>query len=276
MRFLDSIVVEGDETEGARRVTAHIDESWGIVFAQGGIVMAAMLYAAELVLARADLHLASAAATFCRPVPCGPVSMQVTALRSGRGGAQVQVLLWADGESERTPNALATVVCADRAPEWPELHGAVMPSELRQHAADAGVRLGVDDADREPARFFRQTHWRAIDTEPAEPLRRVAWFSFAEAPACSDGTWEPAMLAVPADALGLAVVPAVAAAIGAIVAPSLQMSVQFFAPARGEWLGIDSRCFHTHAATASGVATLWNLDGTLVGCATQTARLRRV
>ena len=87
---------------------------------------------------------------------------------------------------------------------------------------------------------------------------------------------QPAMLAVPADALGLSVVSEVAETIGQLTAPSLQIGLQLCAPARGHWLGIASRCFDTHGATATGVATLWDAEGALVGYATQTAALRRL
>ena len=84
------------------------------------------------------------------------------------------------------------------------------------------------------------------------------------------------MLAVPADALGLAAVPSVTAVMGRLTAPSLQMSLQLGGPARGDWLGIDSLALHTKGSITTGVATLWNADGTFVGSATQTAVLRRL
>ena len=61
---------------------------------------------------------------------------------------------------------------------------------------------------------------------------------------------------------------------GAIVSP--QISIEFAAPARGEWIGIDSRCHHCEGAIASGVATLWSADGTLVATVGQSALLRRI
>ena len=84
------------------------------------------------------------------------------------------------------------------------------------------------------------------------------------------------MLAVPGDALGMAAVMPVADVMGPLTAPSLQLSLQFAAPARGDWLGIDSRAFHAQGSIVSGVATLWNADGTYVASATQTAILRRL
>src|SRR6476660_9338810 len=79
-------IVAEDRPALARSV---ITDAWGLHFAQGGVVMAASLRAMDAVLGRHDLSLASASATFCRPVACGPVETTVNVLRSGRRGAQV-------------------------------------------------------------------------------------------------------------------------------------------------------------------------------------------
>src|SRR6478735_3716151 len=79
-------VVDPDQPTVARSV---ITDAWGLYFAQGGVVMAAALRAMEVVLDRPDLRLASASATFCRSVACGPVTTTVEVLRNGRRGAQV-------------------------------------------------------------------------------------------------------------------------------------------------------------------------------------------
>lgn len=271
--LLSSIEVDGFGSDGAVRVRAVVAEAWGIVFAHGGVVMAVMLRAAELALGRDDLRLSSASATFCRPVPCGPVTMEAKVLRAGRNGAQTQVTLRVDGEVDPAPNAIATVVSTAEAEGWPEITGVDAPDELDDAPEASSVRLGTADTGHAPTGFFAHTDWRPAARQPADPLRRVAWFSFAEPPLLPDGTWVRAMLAVPADALGIALT-SVTQAMGPMTAPSLQITVQLFGDARGAWLGLDSRCFHTHGGVAAGVATLWNADGTLVGSATQTAILR--
>lgn len=277
MSPLEHVAIDDREsTAGVRRARGVIGDEWGIVFAHGGVVTATMLHAAGLALAREDLELRSAAATFCRPVPCGAVAMEVSVLRGGRTGAQVHVSLRADGEDGPSPNAVATAVYASEADDWPEQYGVCLPPELTHLPGPHDTRLGVDDVGGDVANFFTHTDWRLTATQPEEPLRRTAWFSFTEPPLLPDGAWEPSMLAVPSDALGLAVVPAVSAIKGPLTAPSLQLSFQLAGPARGDWLGIDSRAFHTQGSIASGVATLWNTDGTFVGSATQTALLRRL
>jgi acyl-CoA thioesterase len=282
--LLQSFTVLDDDTsldervhvDGARRrsVAAVIGDEWGIVFAQGGVVMATMLHAAELVVARGDLRMTTASATFCRPVPCGPVTIDVEVLRNGRAGVQVHATLRCGRDTDPSPNAVATVVFVAEAAGWPELHGLACPHEFGEPPGSTSPRLGIDNDTGDVTDFFRQTDWREAATQPADPMRRLVWFSFTETPRRADGTWPSPVLAVPGDALGLAVVPHVSDIMGPLIAPSLQMSIQCFAPARGRWLAIDSRCLHVQASTAAGIATLWNVDGSLVGAITQTAMLR--
>lgn len=273
-RLLDDLAI-GSTTPSGAVVHGRIDDAWGIVFAQGGVVMAVMLQAAEMVLDRSDLRLATVAATFCRPVPCGPVTVDVTVLRGGRHGAQVHVELRVDGDDDLSPNAVATVVCATESPGWPAIDGLDVPEFLARRPDDAGPRVGAPPG-RESMAFFRQTEWREATPAPAGTMHRQYWFAFEETPLRADGTWVPAMLAVPADALGMAAGPPASAVVGAITAPSLQISLQFLRPARGRWLAIDNRCFDNRGSLATGVATLWTADGTLVASATQTTMLRRI
>lgn len=237
--------------------------------------MATMLHAAELTLARDELQLTNATATFCRPVPCGPVAIEIDVLRNGRTGAQVHASLRVPGDTDPSPNAVATMVFTADVHGWPERRGLVRPAGLTAPPDAGASRLGTDADGRPATNFFEETDWRAAASQPEDELHALAWFSFRETPLRPDGTWVTAMLAVPADALGLSVVSTVAEVMGPLTAPSLQIALQLCAPARGRWLGIDSRCYDTHGATATGVATLWDTDGTLVGYATQTAALRR-
>ncbi len=274
--LLDSITITERAGHTRATATASIADAWGIVYAQGGIVMATMLHAAELALARDELTLTNATATFCRPVPCGPVTIDIDILRNGRTGAQVHAILRCIGDADPAPNAVATMVFTADVHGWPDRRGIVRPPQLAEPPSNDAPRLGTDVDGRPATNFFDETDWRLAADHSTDSLRKLAWFSFRETPLRPDGTWVSAMLAVPADALGLAVVSWVADTMGPLTAPSLQIGLQLCAPARGDWLGIDSRCFDTHGATATGVASLWDTDGTLIGYATQTAALRRL
>ncbi|MCU0310143.1 MAG: thioesterase family protein [Acidimicrobiales bacterium] len=270
--LLDELAIVTTTDTGAH-LSARIDDDWGILYVQGGVVMAVMMQAAETVLARDDLRLVTVATTFCRPVPCGPVDLDVTVLRNGRHGAQVHVVLHVTGDPDPSPNAVATVVCAAESPGWPEVAGATMPDAFLRPPDGSMPRIGTEEPGA-PMAFFRKTDWRNAG-ETTDPMRHLSWFSFADPHLRPDGTWVPAMLAVPADALGMAAGPPVTEVMGRLTAPSLQISLQLFVPARGQWLGIDSRCHDNRGSLASGVALVWNSDGSLVASATQTAMFRR-
>ena len=102
----------------------------------------------------------------------------------------------------------------------------------------------------------------------------MSWFRFHRSPARVDGTWEPAALAVPGDILGPAVLGATRGIDGFFFVITLQMSVQFFAPMRGEWLLQHTRATSVADGFATGVADLWSEDGVLVGQSSQTALLQ--
>lgn len=268
-----------------RRAHSVIEDAWGLVFAQGGVVIAAMLRAAEDVLAREDLRLRATSAVFCRPVPCGPVVSDVEIVRNGRSGAQVEVRLNTDaddadaGEAGKGPNAVATAVFTSDDPERPPQVGIVVPPGLKTPPAEGAPAFGGMSGDDHGMNFLRQTLWSPAEEQPApepgqaEALRRWVWFRFLHTPLVADGTWEPSALLVPGDALGLAF-PASVHGSGGVSSVSLQISAQFFGPARGSWIGIDSTCFHISGMTASGLTNLWDEHGELVASVTQTAMLR--
>ena len=71
------------------RYHGSIPEAWKVMYAFGGVTMTAALRAMETHLDRPDLRLVTANAIFCAPVHCGPVSVDVEVLRSGRTASQV-------------------------------------------------------------------------------------------------------------------------------------------------------------------------------------------
>lgn len=279
MRFLDSIrpvePVEPVEPGHPSILRATIEDDWGIVYSQGGVVLAAMLRAAETVLDRPDLRPVSASATFLRPVRCGPIDLRVEVLRSGRSGAQTLVTVHDPADDDPTPNLRATLVCAVHDPTFPSGEGLVSPFGPGTPAPLDCPRIGLDVDGQPTMAFFRRTDWRDATSPGDDHLHRRVWFSFSDEPA-SDDPWDVALLAIPGDALGLAATPSAAAAVGPLTSPTLELSLQFHSPARGRWIGIDTRCHRSNGGITAGVATLWNRDGSLIATAAQTALLRRL
>jgi acyl-CoA thioesterase len=126
--------------------------------------------------------------------------------------------------------------------------------------------------------FHTQTDWRLSvgafvpDAAPTDP-RAVSWMRMRQSPMTAEGAWDPAVLAVPGDMLG----PAVVAGLGgsaALFVVTLQLSMQWFAPLRTEWVLQDSMVVRGGNGFVTGIVELWSQDEQLVGFGTQTALMR--
>ncbi len=257
-----------------------ITDAWGLVFAQGGVVMAAALRAMEAVLDRPDLRLASASATFCRPVACGPVTTTVDVLRGGRRGAQVHGALADATDGQGGPNTSVTAVFTDPALDGPTLTPLVVPPELAV-APPADAPAATVASDDYPLGFLDNTEWQTATGAGTEvtsggdgPPRLPLWFRFTDPPAAPGVAWDPALLAIPGDSLGSALVVALGGGDRPVGNVSLQIGIDVHAPVEGTWIGIDSTCTNVGRGLASGVLHLWSEAGAHVATVTQTAMLR--
>ncbi|MEZ5311072.1 MAG: thioesterase family protein [Microthrixaceae bacterium] len=283
--------------DGSRHDLVHsiITDAWGLYFAQGGVVMAAALRAMQLGLNRDDLALASASAVFCRPVACGPVETRVRVLRDGRRGAQVlgslvdQTALAeaasddAGSGSESGAVSDATSVAVSAVFTDPELPGPrvepqPLPVELAKAPAEDGEPNHVENSY--PLGFLDNTEWHVaagVESSPISnsPLPRMAlWFRFNDPPASAGASWDPALLPIPGDALGSALIPALGDGSSPVGSVSLQLDLQVLAPMTGSWIGIDTVCTNISGGLARGVVNLWSEAGVNVAMLTQTAMLR--
>jgi acyl-CoA thioesterase len=255
-----------------------ITDAWGLHFAQGGVVMAAALRAMSEVLDREDLSLASASATFCRPVACGPVETMVDVLRNGRRGAQVQGTLRDQTATGGAVSVSVTGVFTDPRLTGPFLTPLSLPAELRQPPDPEAVSEPLDHDF--PFGFLDNTEWR-VATGAGSPMgsdgplpTMSLWFRFSNPPAATGLDWNPALLPIPGDSLGSALSVALAGGDTAVGSVSLQMDIQVLAPIRGTWVGIESMCTHAANGLATGILHLWGETGAHVATVSQTAMLR--
>ncbi len=270
------------------RATTVIPEAWRIFYAFGGTTMATALRAATATVDRDDLHLVSCDATFCQAVPIGPVATQVEVLRQGRSGAQALVRLWALDPDDPDPagpvgnDLLVTCVFGSRAQRVFDFRGAV-PPEVPE--PDDCAPRAVLDPDSPFARipYHAQTDFRLTapspswgqEFPPGEP-RTSSWFRFKAPPRLPDGRWDPTSLAVPGDILGPAVHAGAGSSVGPFLVISLQISLQFVADLRTEWLLQHTAAHAAGDGYASGTAELWDQDRQLVAIATQCAKLQAI
>ena len=259
-----------------------ITDAWGLYYAQGGVVMAAALRAMTAVLGRDDFRLASASATFARPVACGPVQTRVEVLHNGRRGSQVLgALRDPSAKPGATSVAVSGVFCDPDLP-GPTVTPLEPPPELRRPPTESVDQPHIENAF--PLGFLDNTHWQIAPDDPgrdtgtraptATTVPRLAlWFRFNDPPVSPGTAWEPALLPIPGDALGSALVVALDAnsPVGSV---SLQIDLHVHAPITGTWVGIDSTCSHVGNGLAQGVLHLWTENGVHAATLTQTAMLR--
>lgn len=264
------------DPDGSNVVRSTITDAWGLIYAQGGVVMAAALRAMEAVLDRPDLRLASASATFCRPVACGPVTTTVDVLRDGRRGSQVNATV-RDGDGTGEPNVVLTAIFTDPTLPGPTVTPLPQPVELQTPPDGTGEPERIE-ADY-PLGFLDNTEWQTASGDDAligegQVPRMALWFRFTDPPAAPGVDWDPALLPIPGDALGTALVVALGDGEAPVGSVSLQIGLQVFAPVSGTWIGIDSSCTNVGNGLANGVLDLWSEGGDHVATVTQTAMLR--
>jgi len=267
------------------RFEAEIPDAWRIFYAFGGATMATALRVAEAAVDREDLRLVSSEATFCQAIPTGPVAASAEVLRQGRSAAQVLVRLWALDPATPDPTGpvgndlLVLCVFGTTGPSPFEFVGSVAPDvpgplECREvPAGDESPFHGIPYHRQTEFRFTGPSALRDPDLAPGDPVSSC-WFRLKRPPWRADGTWDPAVLALPGDILG----PAVHAGAGGGLPPfliiSLQIGLQIVGEVRSEWLLANTRSQVAGGGYASGTAELYDEDRRLVAIATQNAKIQ--
>ena len=267
------------------RYTGFVPEAWRVLYAFGGATMAATIRAAVCEVGRDDLVPVGAESTFCQAVPCGPIALQVEVLRRGRSGAQALVRLWALDPLDPDPSGpvgndiVTAVVLGVRRDTRLELPGAPAPEV--PDPDECPMRVDDESSPFRLIPYHRQTDSRMTSGEfapgrpvPAGDPRCASWFRFNVSPKGADGAWDPALLAVPGDVLGMAVHAGLGGEIGFFFVISLQIGLKLVADVRSEWVLQHSHAQSARSGYASGTAELYDLDRNLVAVATQTALLR--
>ena len=283
--------IDGVPVAGHRhRWALELSPAWNVFYVFGGATMAATLRAAERTVDRPDLQLLTASATYCSPVPAGPVTLQGRVLRNGRSAAQaVAELHTGDPDGDDGPAIHLAAVFGDRRTihvDYVDLEfpADAPPPEDCPAAQLEGSAPGEGDNPFQPINFHSQIEWRpAIGSSPAArdwvpgPARYGAWMRFQVEPRRTDGTLDPVALAVPGDSLGGAVWQALGP-FGPDNPPflvlSLEITLHVLADTASPWLFQHVRCHHARDGYAVGTTELWDLDRRLVGLAIQRARLR--
>jgi acyl-CoA thioesterase len=254
--------------------------AWQIVDVFGGMTMAVALRAMQDELARPELQLVSAHSVFVNRVPCGPVTIEVDVLRSGKTAAQVVSQL----RTASAPNVVALQTQAvfgiahDIEHALQDVHFPDVPPP-----EECDPPPPQPDDDTRPwghINFHDQTDWRpANGTAPWEELygkgepRMCSWVRLQKEPLLADGSYDPLVLALHGDQIGTAVGQGLGP-IGPYFTLSLEIGIRFIAAPTTSWVLQDAEAWHVGDGYATGPTRLWGSDRRLLAIASQTANLR--
>ena len=260
-----ALVVEPRGEVGSYR--GVIDEEWVLAFApQGGVVaaLAARTMAAEL--AHPEQTLRSLSAVFAGVVHAGPVDIDVTVLRRGRTMSQA-VATVRNPDASAGLTAIAAFGAGRRGHEFTDLVPPEAPPpddcpSFRDPLPD-GVQL--DEEWEEPPFWDRIIECRPANGHPPweqdwEPTtsERISWYRIDEPPVRDDGSLDPLALIVVADTMPGAVGQKIGPGTDQWFAPSVDLTMHLFGPARPGWLLARNQARRATGGYASTDIELWS------------------
>jgi acyl-CoA thioesterase len=268
--FAQDVVVE---RVGEGRYVAVLDHSWDLVpLPQGGVVASFALRAASEELADQTQQLRSCTAVFAGQVTAGDLEVAVKMLRRGRSASQVMASVQNRGANSGT-TVLAVFGGQRRGPSFVE----VSPPQVRTPGECPSYRdprpPGAEPAERPP--FWTRVEGRAaMGHAPWEQYVPrgsdvATWLRFDDPPVLDDGALDPLGVLTLADRMPGAVSERLGHQGTPWFAPSADLTVHLFEPARTTWLLAHDRARWADDGWASAESTLWDEDGRLVAYATQ-------
>jgi len=258
---------------GPGRYRASLGHSWDLFpRPQGGVVASFALRAAQAELARPDQRLRTCTAVFAGAVSAGELEIEVTVLRRGRSASQLTATVRNADQTSGT-TVVAVYGSVRRGPSFVEL----VPPEVPRPSACPSYRgpfpPGVDVGPTTP--FWSRVEARsALGHAPWEdfapgPAEAATWVRFDDPPRSADGSLDPLAVVALADRMPGSVRQRVGPGGDPWFAPSADLTVHLFEPARTEWLLAHDRARWADDGWASAETALWAEDGTLVAYATQ-------
>jgi acyl-CoA thioesterase len=267
------VPVDGEPT----RFTLTIPRHWDFHYPSGGVVTAAALRAAAMVIGDPSFRLISTTCIFCDPIQAGDVLIDVEILRAGKAVVQARSHLRFAGSAGA--QILATFA---RERTGPDIIGATMPDVP---LPDDCVDMLVDDG-RNPhlkASFFanvdvrlaRGTRFWTSDFV-AGPARYARWFRYRRPQRDDAGRFDRLALAPIADTMPAALTHAIGPGSYRFFAPSLDLTMHVVDDTEREWILVSSYARRARAGWAIGEAELWDDTGRLVAFASQAMYIRNV
>ncbi|HLI72630.1 MAG TPA: thioesterase family protein [Acidimicrobiales bacterium] len=268
--FAQDVVVE---PLGDGRYRAELDHGWDLVpLPQGGIIVSFALRAAQHALDDRSQELRACTAVFAGQVSAGDLAIDVSFLRRGRSATQVTATVRNEGSTSGT-TLLAVFGSKRRGPSFVD----VMPPQVPPPGQCPSYRdpppPGIEPYEQRP--FWTRVEGRAALGHPPweehEPTSSdvATWLRFDDPPLLADGSLDPLGVLTLADRMPGSVGERLGHRGEPWFAPSADLTVHFFEPARTTWLLAHDRARWADDGWASAETTLWDETRTLVAYATQ-------
>jgi acyl-CoA thioesterase len=277
--FSEDVVVER-VAEG--RYRAYLDHSWDLFpLPQGGVVVSFGLRAATAEVAAAGAsagvgdpaqELRTCTSVFAGQVASGALEIDVTVLRRGRSATQVSTTVRNEDETAGT-TTLAVFGGKRNGPTFVDVKPPEVPRPEDCPSFRDAPPPGVEVFP--PSPFWSRVEGRgAIGHPPWEvhdPGRSETanWMRFDNPPLMDNGALDPLGVLTLADRMPGSVSEMLGHTGERFFAPSADLTVHFFEPARTTWLLAHDRARWADDGWASLESTLWAEDSTLVAYATQ-------
>ena len=269
-RFSDDVTVHA---LGEGRYRATLDHSWDLIpLPQGGVIVSFGLRAAAAEIADAAHELRTCTTVFAGQVAAGELEIGVDVLRHGRSATQVAVSVRNAGAAAGA-SILAVFGSRRRGPTFVDVQMPEVP------------RPGDCPSYRDPPppgveTFASRPFWERVEGRPAlghapwddyVPAGSdvATWVRFDDPPLLDDGALDPLGVLTLADRMPGCVGEKIGPGREPWFAPSADLTVHLFEPARTEWLLAHDRARWADDGWASAEAMLWDENGVLVAYATQ-------
>lgn len=277
--LLSDLTVTAD-ADAPSRFRSVLSDRWNVIYAFGGVTMAAAASAARTYVDDPRYRLRSATASFLAPMKAGPLRYDVRALRAGKGSRQLTVDVAAEGAPEDHTDLHVTTTFAPDQPIDTRFTDPVPPEVPDPEAiryevpADYPVHRLNYHRSVEVKTAMGHLPWDP-DFQPGE-AKWAGWFRFRKPPFLPSGELDPLGYIPAADILGPAMLQKRGPTAPPMLVISLELSVHFLATTRSEWLLQQSEVFQAADGYVSGMVHLWDRDRNLVATGIHRALMRPI
>jgi acyl-CoA thioesterase len=247
------------------------------VFPSGGVVTATALRAMEQELGQAHQRLRSFSTVFVSTVGSGALEIRVKPLRIGRRMSQLRADVRSSGKTE--PGHVTTAAFGEARPGFDFSYARAPEVGPPQEYPGPATPPPGTAVFRPP--FFERLEVRRVRMFQSfetgwEPGRAeaVRWMRYRTPPRLSDGRIDPFSFVALADTMPGAISQFLGPGYPFFHAPSVDLSMQFFADTEEDWFLVRSLGHWAGDGYASAEVTLWDRRARLVAHATQLMLIR--